>query len=156
MNATHTKMLGCLSATVATVILAGCQALDTTPRPDTQSQYRPVEYRRLVSGIFVSELANKYIQVDCRFSGESAGTLPGGLSPDEYISFYAMAPAGESVTTEGLKVVAPKNMIDLVFSLKYGDSIRIKGRAREVEKRSAVGKVWSDLVVEAKLIEKAQ
>jgi hypothetical protein len=117
-----------------------------------------VEYRKLVSGVFVSELANKYIQVDCRFGSTMAGTLPGGLSPNRYMAFMVMAPShgGLLEAPEPLNIVVLKDLADTVFSLKHGDSLRIKGRAVEVIARRGAGNAFRNLIVEANLIEKPQ
>ena len=156
MKAVYPKLVRILSVATLTVILASCQTVDMTSRAPTQMAYVPVEFRKFVSGVYVNELANKYVQVDCRFSSTMAGTLPGGLSPNRYMSFMAIAPSVQE-SPESLNVVVPKDIADIVFSLKHGDSIRVKGRALEVtSQRRSGGPIFKSLVLQANLIEKLQ
>jgi len=156
MNTAHPNIVRILSLATLMVILASCQTVDMTSRAPTQMEYVVVEFRRFVSGVYVNELANKYVQVDCRFSSTMAGTLPGGLSPNRYMSFMAIAPSVQE-SPESLNVVVPKDIADIVFSLKHGDNIRVKGRALEVtSQRRSGGPIFKSLVLQANLIEKLQ
>src|SRR5262245_6247760 len=111
-NKTMNKTIACWTAALPTGIFCGCQ---TTPTADTKINYIPAEYRKLVSGVFVDELANKYVQVDCRFMSTMAGTLPRGFSPNRYMSFMVVAPTEGLEAPEPLTVVAPKDLADVVF-----------------------------------------
>jgi hypothetical protein len=140
----------------ALALLTGCEMMNMTPTATTQTEYVPVEYRRFVSGVYVAELKNKFVQVDCRFSSTMSGTLPGGLSPDRYMAFLAVAPIPGNIleSPEPLTVVLPKDIADVVFSLQHGDPIRIKGQALEVFAQRGGGSVYRNLILQANLIEK--
>lgn len=157
MLTTHSKILCGLLLTAVATLAVGCQMLqEMTPTEPTQSEYIPIEYHRFVSGVYVDELANKYVTVDCRFNSTMAGTLPGGYSSTRYMSFFAVAPSmqGQMESPQPLNVIVPKDLADIVFSLKYGDSIRIKGRAIEVYTQRLGGQMFRSLMLQANLIEK--
>lgn len=146
-----------LSLALIVSLLSSCQMLqDMTPTESTQGEYIPIEFRKFVSGVYVDELANKYVQVDCRFNSTMAGTLPGGFSPSRYMSFIGVAPSlqGQIESPEILNIVVPKDLADIVFSFKYGDSIRIKGRAIVVFKQRMGGPTFKSLMIQANVVEK--
>lgn len=138
--------------------LAGCgdlQLSDRRPPPaPAQASYLDVPYAKFVSGVYVDELKDKYVSITCTFYSVMAGVVPGGFSPDRYLAFKVVAPSG--MTPGGLTVVAPKEMADAVFALKYGEGIVARGRAFEVIVTQDNGSVFRSLALEAQKIEKAQ
>jgi len=121
-----------------------------------QTEYIDVDYRRFVSGLYVNELRNKYVKIDCAFASMMAGSLPSGYSSN-YMSFFVTAPAGFSSEAPGmLTVVAPKSLADIVFSLRSRDQIQIRGRAIETIARRTTGTVFRNLILQADGIEKRQ
>ncbi|MBI5119307.1 hypothetical protein HZA56_22795 [Candidatus Poribacteria bacterium] len=137
--------------------LSGCQGLlPMVPPKPSQSEYLAVDYQRFVSGVYVDELANKYLKLECRFSSIMAGTLPGGYSTARYMSFLAISPGGYGIESPGhLTVVVPKDIADIVFTLRHGEQIQVYGRAVPViVQRKFGGGVFKSLVLEADLIQK--
>ncbi|MHB8523494.1 MAG: hypothetical protein ACYDH9_22425 [Limisphaerales bacterium] len=139
-------------------ILVGCDTLQpTTPRPPAAqppAAYLDVPYAKFVSGVYVDELKDKYVSITCTFYSVMAGVVPGGFSPDRYLAFKVVAPS--AMTPGGLTVVAPKEMADAVFALKYGEAIVAHGRAFEVIVTEDSGKVFRSLALEAQKVERAQ
>ena len=127
----------------------------TFPPKPSQSEYLDVDYRRFISGVYVDELANKYVKLDCRFSSIFAGTLPGGYSPTRYMSFLAISPEGFRIESPGhLTIVVPKDIADIVFTLRHGQSIKVYGLAVPIIIRTVGGRVYKSLIIEMDLIEK--
>lgn len=113
------------------VISFGCQSIQSgIPSKQSQMEYLDVDYRRFVSGVYVDELANKYVKLNCSFSSTMAGILPGGYSSARYMAFQVVSPSGHSMETPGmLTVVVPKDIADVVFTLRHGDGINVYGQA---------------------------
>ena len=141
-----------------TIGLSGCaELLPTVPPKPAQGEYLEVEYRKFVSGVYVDELANKYVKINCTYSSTMAGTLPGGYPSQRYMSFLAVSPTYPNITApEILNVVVPKDLADMIFALKHGDSITVYGRAvPAVYQRTLGGRsVYKSLILQADLIEK--
>ena len=93
------------------------------------------------------------MKLDCRFSSIFAGTLPGGYSPARYMSFEAVSPIHRE-SAEPLTVVVPKDVADVVFTLRHGENIKVYGRAVPVITRTLVGKIYKSLIIQADLIQK--
>ncbi|MBI4657779.1 MAG: hypothetical protein HY735_02820 [Verrucomicrobia bacterium] len=139
------------------VALLGCEMLQpNAPTKHTQTSYIPVEYRKFVSGVFVDDLKNKYVRVECAFSSTMSGTLPGGYSPSRYMAFDAMAFGAGLEAPETLTVVVPKDLADIVFTLTHADRLRIGGRAVVVTVSTVGGRIFRQLILEATSIEKIQ
>ena len=156
----HTlRFLGHFWMLVLVVGLSACTGLlATIPPKPSQSEYLAVDYRRFVSGVYVDELANKYVKLDCSFSSIMAGTLPGGYSSDRYMAFRVVSPTGLAIETpEHLTIVIPKDLADIVFTLRHGDQIKAYGRAvPAIYRRPVGGALFKSLVLEADLIQKQQ
>jgi hypothetical protein len=148
------KLFADLSA--AAMVLLGCGSMPFNKPVPVQTEYIDVDYRRFVSGLYVNELKNKYVKMDCAFASMMAGTLPAGY-PSNYMSFFVTGPAGLSAEAPGmLTVVAPKSLADIVFSLRSRDRIQIRGRAIETTSRRPTGSVFRSLILQADGIEKRQ
>jgi hypothetical protein len=148
------KLFPDLSA--AAMVLLGCGSMPFPKPVPMQTEYIDVDYRRFVSGLYVNELKNRYVKMDCAFASMMAGTLPSGY-PSSYMSFFVTGPAGLSPETPGmLTVVAPKSLADIVFSLRSRDQIQIRGRAIETITRRTTGSVFRSLILQADGIEKRQ
>jgi hypothetical protein len=148
------KLFADLSAMA--ILLIGCASMPISKSATTQTEYIDVDYRRFVSGLYVNELRNKYVKMDCAFASMMAGTLPSGY-PSNYMSFFVTAPAGlRAEAPDMLTVVAPKSFADIVFSLRRGDQIQIRGRAIETTTRRTTGAVFRNLILQADGIEKRQ
>jgi len=95
--------------------------------------------------------------MDCAFASMMAGMVPSGYSSNNYMSFFVTGPTGLSAEAPGmLTVVAPKSFADIVFSLRRGDRIAIRGRAMETIARRTTGSVFRSLILQADGIEKRQ
>lgn len=144
---------------IISTALYGCgitlESLRPPPKP-TQSEYIDVDYQRFVSGVYVQELANKYVKVRCSYGFTMGGTLPGGYSPNHYLSFRGMTPniRRNFATPEMLTVVLPKDLADIVFGLKHGDELVVYGRAVPAVITYGGWKSYSSLILEADRIEK--
>jgi hypothetical protein len=139
---------------VLILVLLSC-AVHTIPPKPSQSEYLDIDYRRFVSGVYVDELANKYVKLDCRFAYTMAGTLPGGYSYRRYMSFEAVSPIHRE-SAESLTVVVPKDVAvaDVVFTLRHGENIKVYGRAVPVITRTVAGQIYKSLILQADLIQK--
>lgn len=148
------RRMSCCSWMLVLVLgLSGCAMV--SPKP-SQSEYLVVDYRRFVSGVYVDGLANKYVRVTCQFSSIMAGTLPGGYSTAGHMSFLAVSPTGYGIESpERLTIVVPKDIADIVFTLRHGDQIQVSGLAVPVFSRRRFGdSVFKSLILEADLIQK--
>jgi hypothetical protein len=133
------------------VTLAGCVSMPVQRSAPTETEYIEVDYRRFVSGLYVNELKNKYVKINCAFA--YMGVSPGDSS--NYVSFLVTGPSGFGVETPAmLTVVIPKTFVDLIFSLRNGDQIQVRGRAIETVNRGARGSVVRILILHAHGIEK--
>ena len=142
---------------VLVMVLLGCGSIPFQKPAPLQTEYIDVDYRRFVSGLYVNELRNKYVKVDCAFASMMAGTLPSGYPRNNYISFFVTGPSGLSPEAPGmLTVVAPKSLADIVFSLRSHDQIQIRGKAVETITRRTTGTVFHSLILQADGIEKRQ
>jgi hypothetical protein len=139
------------------MVLLGCGSVPFQKPAPIQTEYIDVDYRRFVSGLYVNELKNKYVKMDCAFASIMPGTLPSGYSSNNYMSFFVTGPAGLGPEAPGmLTVVAPKGFADVVFSLRRGDRIEIRGKAIETITRRTTGSVFRSLILQADGIEKKQ
>jgi hypothetical protein len=144
-----------VSLTSLTTTFLGCVSMPIQRSAPAQTDYIDVDYRRFVSGLYVNELKNKYVKIDCAFvsMGGAVASLSG--YPSNYMSFAVTGPAGLSLETPGtLSVVIPKNFADVIFSLRHGDQIQIRGRAIETVNRGARGSVVRILILQADGIQK--
>lgn len=139
------------------IFLGGCNIpLVQAPIP-TQSTYIDVEYRRFVSGVYVNELRNKYVKLDCTFSSTMAGSLPRGYSSNNYMSFLALAPESAIIDApQPTTVVVPRDLADIVFSLRHGDQIQVRGQAIETINRTIAGNVFRSLIIQAHGLQKSE
>src|SRR6266498_4074971 len=108
-------VLVCLFATP----FIGCQV--TSPTQPAQRAYIDVEFKKFVSGVFVDDLKDKFVRLQCRYISTIAGRVPGGYNPDNWMAFTAGSPPGGELVPARVTVVAPKQMADDVFALKHGD-----------------------------------
>lgn len=149
------KLLADLS--VVAMVLLGCGSMPFNKPVPVQTEYIDVDYRRFVSGLYVNELKNKYVKMDCAFASMMAGSLPSGYPSNNYMSFFVTGPSGLSPEAPGmLTVVAPKSLADIIFSLRSRDQIQIRGRAIETISRRTTGSVFRNLILQADGIEKKQ
>src|SRR6266576_2829659 len=86
------------------IVLLGCGSMPFDKPVPVQTEYIDVDYRRFVSGLYVNELKNKYVKMDCAFASMMAGTLPSGY-PSNYMSFFVTAPTGLSAEAPGMLTV---------------------------------------------------
>jgi len=140
-----------------TMVLVGCGSTPFNKPVPVQTEYIDVDYRRFVSGLYVNELRNKYVKMDCAFASMMAGSLPSGYPSNNYMSFFVTGSSGLSPEAPGmLTVVAPKSLADIVFSLRSRDQIQIRGKAIETIARRTTGSVFRNLILQADGIERKQ
>ncbi len=151
-------ILKCTLAGLLAVTFAGCQSTGTNepsavvaPR---QVEYIDIEYRKLVAGVFVDDLKDKFIKLRCRFVLASAGQVPRGYNPDKWLAFSVGSPLATDMPAY-TTVVIPKQMAESVLALNAGDQVEVRGQARIVVVGSRlVGILHKSLMIQADSIEK--
>jgi hypothetical protein len=158
MNSHVPRIISFAGVSLLVACLIGCDELQISnprsPAGSPQASYLDVPYAKFVSGVYVDELKDKYVRIRCAFYSVMAGVVPGGFSTDRYLAFKVVSPA--EMIPGGLTVVAPKEMGDAIFALKYGEGIVASGRAFEVIVTQDNGKVYRSLALEAQKVERAQ
>ncbi len=135
------------------VTFAGCVPIPVQRSTPLETDYMEVDYRRFVSGLYVNELKNKNVKIDCAF-----GSMGGSVDySSNYMTFLVTGPSGFSIETPGmLTVVIPKNFAAIIFSLRHGDQIQVRGKAVESINRGARGSVVRMLYLQAAGIQKKE
>lgn len=101
------------------------QLAPLTPPP--LSEFEEVDFAKFASGSYVSEHADKFVKIRCRF----ASLAPGGMRLDEfptpgYVNFLV---TGTGSTMFSLTVVIPSGKAGKVFGLESQKEIILYGRA---------------------------
>lgn len=101
------------------------QLVPLTPPP--LSEFEEVDFAKFASGSYVSEYADKFVKMKCRF----ASLAPGGMRLDEfptpgYVNFLV---TGTGSTMFSLTVVMPSGKAGKVFGLESQKEIILYGRA---------------------------
>lgn len=102
-----------------------------TPPPASWDDYEEVDFGKFASGSYVSDYANKYIKVKCRFTSIGSEFVEfTEYQRPEYVTFIV---TGVESQLSSLRVVMRKSQADTVFKLKPDKEIVLYGKAAQVD-----------------------
>lgn len=113
-----------------------------TPPPASWKDYEDVVFGKFASGSYVSDYANKYVKIKCRFVGIATEfvEIPKYSRP-EYITFTV---TGVNSQLHTIRLVVPRHLADAVFKLRPREEIVLYGKAVQVDSHTLtleVGKI---------------
>jgi hypothetical protein len=138
-----------LMAVLLAVFLVSCSKSMLKTKPPL-GEYVSVEFKKLITPMFIDDYKDKYVKVSCKFL--MASRIPGGFSDTDYFAFQAKSPS--EYTPEFLTVIGPKRLADVYLTLRDGDKITLYGEMIQLRSRSISGAQHRELALVADQIEK--